>query len=70
MAIDTAAKRRTAASVSVLILPAPSGSVDETARAVLGRSYLLSAITVVVTTPLARIYAIARELRRYAIGGG
>lgn len=69
MAIDTAAKRRTAASVSVLILPAPSGSVDETARSVLMRSYLLSAITALVTTPLVRIYAIARELRRYAIGG-
>lgn len=48
MAIDTAAKRRAAAGVSVPLLPIPGGGVPAADRALLLRHYLSAAFAVVV----------------------
>lgn len=67
MAIDTAIKRRAALGRSTFMLPVPSGTIGEDQRAILQHLYLLYA-AVAASTPLARIFAIAREARVWAIG--
>lgn len=64
MAIDTAAKRRSALGVTVTILPSADSTVDSTDRAILLRAYIPFAVLDVVT-PLRRVYAILRDLRVY-----
>ena len=66
MAIDTALKRRAALGRSVLMLPPADGTIDKDDRAILLRLFLPYAVVAVVT-PAARIYAIERQQRVYAV---
>lgn len=48
--MDTEIKRIAALGISVIMLPIPSGSIDDTGRAILVRTYPISLLTAVVQT--------------------
>lgn len=48
--MDTETKRIAALGISVVMLPIPSGSIDDTGRAILVRTYPISLLTAVVQT--------------------